>query len=226
MSAKEEGRTIDQSANNSPQSQIGAAYHSSRTARLAALGAWATVFDLARMLLEASASLLRQAEDRGRRVEDDLLKRTHYMETRTAQEMKGWSGRVQHNVNDVRHSVEEELRKSSQAAEDEIERQVKIVLARLGIPGRDRLDKLGAEIDAMTALIDQRLVTSNMRLARMLPVEDYDQLSVTQLLDRLDELDVEELNAIRAYEKNNAGRITLLRALDRRIGAFGARSRA
>lgn len=50
------------------------------------------------------------------------------------------------------------------------------------------------------------------------PIENYDTLTVTDILERLDDLDSEELCALRAYESKNKKRVTVLRAIDQRLG--------
>ncbi|MFO7916696.1 MAG: hypothetical protein R6V13_01280 [Anaerolineae bacterium] len=49
------------------------------------------------------------------------------------------------------------------------------------------------------------------------PIEDYDTLPVTDILERLDDLDSEELCALRAYESENKERVTVIRAIDQRL---------
>ena len=50
-----------------------------------------------------------------------------------------------------------------------------------------------------------------------LPLEDYDSLTVEQISERLDDLSVEQIRQLRAYEAENRNRSTLLRRLDERI---------
>ncbi|MFP3895418.1 MAG: hypothetical protein ACLFV5_01075 [Anaerolineales bacterium] len=51
-----------------------------------------------------------------------------------------------------------------------------------------------------------------------LPIEDYDTLSATDILEHLDDLGSEELDALRAYESDNKGRVTVLTAIDQQLG--------
>lgn len=53
--------------------------------------------------------------------------------------------------------LEGDLAATSAVAEEELERQVEVALARLGIPTRDRILKLGRDIDALTSRIDKEL---------------------------------------------------------------------
>ena len=43
-----------------------------------------------------------------------------------------------------------------------------------------------------------------------LPIPDYDELSASQVIERLDGLDADSLDAIRAYEASHRGRNTIL----------------
>lgn len=53
--------------------------------------------------------------------------------------------------------LESDLAATGALAEEELERQVDLALARLGIPTRERILRLGREIDALTARIDREL---------------------------------------------------------------------
>ena len=54
--------------------------------------------------------------------------------------------------------VQREVIHGTYAAEGELEKQVERTLDRLGIPSRDRLERLSAEIEALSAKIDQELM--------------------------------------------------------------------
>jgi hypothetical protein len=43
-----------------------------------------------------------------------------------------------------------------------------------------------------------------------LPIPDYDELSASQVIERLEGLDADSLDAIRAYESSHRGRNTIL----------------
>ena len=51
------------------------------------------------------------------------------------------------------------------------------------------------------------------------PIEDYDDLNVGKIVEQLDNLSVDELQRVRAYEQQNKNRDTLLKQLDRRMMA-------
>ncbi len=54
---------------------------------------------------------------------------------------------------------------------------------------------------------------------RILPIEDYDKLSVTEIIERLPQLDADQLRAVRAYEEEHAGRLAILKAIDGLLAA-------
>jgi hypothetical protein len=58
-----------------------------------------------------------------------------------------------------------------------------------------------------------------MRATTGVPIEGYDEMNVSEVIERLDSLSAEELQAARAYERQNKNRDTLLEQIDRRIKA-------
>lgn len=51
------------------------------------------------------------------------------------------------------------------------------------------------------------------------PIKDYDELSVQELTERLDDLSVEEIEEVKEYEQRNQNRQTLLKQMDQKINA-------
>jgi hypothetical protein len=52
-----------------------------------------------------------------------------------------------------------------------------------------------------------------------LPISGYDEKSVGEISARLDTLTVDQLQRLKAYERRNNNRETLIREIDRRIGS-------
>ena len=52
-----------------------------------------------------------------------------------------------------------------------------------------------------------------------LPISGYDEKSVGEISARLDTLTIDQLQRIKDYERRNKNRETLIREIDRRIGA-------
>ncbi len=50
------------------------------------------------------------------------------------------------------------------------------------------------------------------------PIEGYDELTVAEVNQRLDELDADELRRVRDYEARNRNRATLIAQINDRIG--------
>jgi len=57
------------------------------------------------------------------------------------------------------------------------------------------------------------------RVATGVPIQDYDNLNVGEIVEQLDNLSAEELQATRAYEQQNKNRDGVLQQIDRRINA-------
>ncbi len=51
------------------------------------------------------------------------------------------------------------------------------------------------------------------------PIKDYDELSVQEVSERLDDLSVEEIEEVKEYERRNQNRQTLLKQMDQKINA-------
>ena len=109
-------------------------------------------------------------------------------------------------------------------SQTEIEQAVQRTLRRLGIPSRERVERLSQEVDKLAALLDQRLAEQQAAEAAALPLENYDELTAKQIIDRLNGLSLEELTALHTYEGRHRKRVTLLRELDRRIKALAGES--
>ncbi len=64
--------------------------------------------------------------------------------------------------------------------------------------------------------------TTDVAAGDEFPIEGYDELSVKKISERLDGLSVEELERIRAYEKKNKNRESLLKQIERRTKAISS----
>jgi ribosomal 50S subunit-associated protein YjgA (DUF615 family) len=68
--------------------------------------------------------------------------------------------------------------------------------------------------DTLLEQIDRRMMD-----AIGVPIRDYNNLNVGEIVDKLDSLSVEELQAARAYEQQNKDRESLIAQIDRKINA-------
>jgi hypothetical protein len=57
------------------------------------------------------------------------------------------------------------------------------------------------------------------KVATGVPIQDYDDLNVGEIVDQLDNLSADELQHVRVYEKQNKDRDSLIEQIDRRINA-------
>lgn len=71
------------------------------------------------------------------------------------------------------------------------------------------LDKLEKRLQEVEKSLSNRI--------HKLPIEDYDRLNADEVVKQVDSLDAEGLRAIRAYESQHKGRVTILKAIDSRI---------
>lgn len=126
---------------------------SGRKVALAYVGMWAMVLDGVQSLLQRSVKLLNDAEQRGASMEDALNQRLGHMEKSATRGIEELQHRLDENVQQVGKGVtgaREEL-------EEELEKRVEQALINLGIPTRERLERLNQEIDRLNAKIDKEL---------------------------------------------------------------------
>jgi hypothetical protein len=51
------------------------------------------------------------------------------------------------------------------------------------------------------------------------PIKDYDELSVDEVTEHLDGLSVDEIGEVKAYERRNKNRESLIKRMDQKINA-------
>ena len=67
--------------------------------------------------------------------------------------------------------------------------------------------------------VGQQVVARVSDITTGLPIANYDELSVAEVVEKLDGLSVEDLKKVRAYEKGTKNRDTLVEQIDRKIKA-------
>ena len=67
--------------------------------------------------------------------------------------------------------------------------------------------------------VEQQVVARVSDITTGLPIANYDELNVAEVTEKLDGLSVEDLRKVRAYEKGNKNRDTLVEQIDRKIKA-------
>jgi hypothetical protein len=70
----------------------------------------------------------------------------------------------------------------------------------------------GEQVARAGALAAQKVATG-------VPIQDYDDLNVGEIVEQLDNLSADELQKVRVYEKQNKDRDSLIEQIDRRISA-------
>jgi hypothetical protein len=63
------------------------------------------------------------------------------------------------------------------------------------------------------------MVSAVSDISTGLPIADYDEKNVGQVTRELDDLSVEDLRKVRAYEKGHKNRDTVIEQIDRKIKA-------
>ncbi len=120
---------------------------------LAYVGAWGFVYDRAVDLYHGGVKLLGDAEKRGESMEAALTKALIRFERQTDRSVDAF----QDQVSDSAEQVTRNLGEAGETLELRLERQIERVLVNLGIPTRDRLERLNQEIDRLNAKLDEEL---------------------------------------------------------------------
>ena len=117
------------------------------------LGVWGSTYDRAADLYQDGATLLEDAIRRGEEMEKAFSHHTAPVERRASQQFTTLQHRFGDNVEKVARTVVE----TSESLEDQLEKRVDRVLMNLGIPTRDRLERLNQEIDRLNIKLDEEL---------------------------------------------------------------------
>jgi len=188
-----------------------------RKSTLAYLGLWGMIYDNTKALVNDNAAWLDLVEKRGIQLEAALGEKVQQLDNQAANELKKWREQAKEN----RKQADQDRAAAVDQTPSEIEQRIEQILARLGIPNRDRLEKLSREIDALSQKIDQQLAPTTQatpdQLAAVLPIAGYAEMNVKTVTNQLKGLTVEQLAMVRAYEAAHAGRVTVLREIDQQV---------
>ena len=124
-----------------------------RKLALAYVGAWGIAYDRTRDVVHGGARLFSDAEQRGERIETFFNERVLSLETRATDEVKRLQDSLETNGQQLRQNVFE----SHTGVSEELERQIELAVSSLGIPSRDQLERLSAEIEELNRRIDAEL---------------------------------------------------------------------
>ena len=120
---------------------------------LAYIGLWGCAYDRAAGMYDGGVRLWQDAAARGQRMEEALTQRLRQTQQRATRQFDRLQNHVGDNVEQVTRTVTD----TGETVEDQVEKQVERVLVNLGIPTRDRLERLNQEIDRLNAKLDEEL---------------------------------------------------------------------
>jgi hypothetical protein len=121
------------------------------------------------------------------------------------------------------------VREGQQLAREGTEQGVRAAqeVSRIGVRAAEQTAQTGAQAaeqaaERATRNVEQqgnRAATRSASNGSEFPVENYDELTVDEVTERLDGLSAEEMKRVRTYEKRHKSRETLIEQLDRKINA-------
>ena len=117
---------------------------------LAVVGVGAFVLDGAAAVYRSGEHLLESAERRGTTMESAARRRFGKLEEQAVGEMRKLQGQAEEGM--------EQMRVSRSGVNEEIEKRVELVLANMGLPSRERLERLSQEIDALNQMLDEQIL--------------------------------------------------------------------
>lgn len=124
-----------------------------RRLALAYIGLWGCAYDRAASVYRGGVKLWEGAIARGELMETALRQRLKHLEQRTTKQFSGLQNRFGDNVEQVTRTVVD----TGENLEVQLEKQIERALVNLGIPTRDRLERLNQEIDRLNAKLDEEL---------------------------------------------------------------------
>ena len=132
------------------QQQAAKAKASARKFVLAYVGAGAYVVDGLAGVLRSGEHLIASAEKRGAAMEQDARRRFGRLEEQAVHEMRKLQGQTEDGI--------QQMRDSRGSVNEEVEKRVELALANMGLPSRDRLERLSQEIDALNQKLDEQIL--------------------------------------------------------------------
>ena len=117
---------------------------------LASVGAGAYVLDGVLAVYRSGEQLLGSAERRGAQMEHAVKRRFNNLEEQAVQEIRKLQGQAEESLDHVRIS--------GSGVNEEVEKRVELVLANMGLPSRERLERLSQEIDALNQKLDEQMM--------------------------------------------------------------------
>lgn len=143
----EQPAVLDETSTKQWQQKAEAATESGRKLVLASVGAGAYVLDGVMTVYQYGERLLNQAEKRGVTMQRTFRRRFGTLEEQAVSELRKLQGQAEDGIQHMRETQTEEM-----------ERRVELALANMGLPSRERLDRLNEEIDALNRKLDEQIL--------------------------------------------------------------------
>jgi hypothetical protein len=167
-------------------------------AALAYTGLWAMAYDSAKSGLEGSKELLDKAEKRGEEVEAEFSKQYSKYYDQALQEFQRLQERTG-NVVDL-EGVSKNVSENAKLVQENVNK----VMSRVGLPSREDVPEVVIEVSVNGEEVQP-------------PLPDYEELTAKELVAKFDDMSVEDLRIVRAYEAAMKNRVTVLRDIDERL---------
>ncbi len=155
---------------------------------------------------------------------DELKDQADQLKTRGEELLEN---RVQTPVAEASEAVQTRADELKQQAEDAIDTgrgRFVVMEARALEQARELLGRAGAILGERAPLVAKAELALTDALVQIraqhemgLPVEDFGELSIKKVTPFLADLDAEDLRVLRAYEAEHKNRVTLLRAIDKKL---------
>ncbi len=223
MEVKLDVRNIDlRNAQEAVEDNVKFVQKTGRKVARAYAGLLGIAYDEARAILKRGRKLVDDAENRGEKMEAATLKQVKNVRKDVEKQVKKQVKMAEKEVEKVQKRVVKQVRRSETQAENSIDAQVERVLERMGIPSRDRIVKLSAEIEALSRKIDQEVVQvvevpAAVVETQVAPLPAYDSMTAREIVALLDEMTPEQMAEVKAYEMAHDNRVTVTREIDRRL---------
>ena len=123
---------------------------SGRKLVLESVGAGAYVLDGILAVYRRGERLLDRSARRGATMQGTFRRRFGALEEQAVHEIRKLQGQAEDGMG--------QLRESRGGANEEIERRVELALANMGLPSRERLERLSQEIDMLNQKLDEQIL--------------------------------------------------------------------
>jgi len=221
MEVKLDVRNIDlRNAQEAVEDNVKFMQKTGRKVALAYAGLLGLAYDEARAILDRGRKLVDEAESRGEKMESATLRQVKNVRKGVEKQVEKQVKMAEKEVGKVQKRFVKQVRRSEAQAENSIDAQVERVLERMGIPSRERIVNLSAEIDALSRKIDQKVVQAvevpaAVAGTQTAPLAAYDSMTAREIVALLDGMTPAQMAEVRAYEMAHDNRVTVTREIDR-----------